>query len=110
MKSMLSFLLAAPLLAGPVNYVTNGGFETGATSGVLSPSIPADLIYVFGVGGATGIGRWTVSNSPNNNGSITPLSVAGHGQSAAGAGERQLRRGFRSLLEHFHGRAPVGTG
>ncbi|MGO9260984.1 MAG: hypothetical protein ACLQU1_32450 [Bryobacteraceae bacterium] len=72
---LLPFLLAAPLVASPIDYVTNGGFETGATSGVLSPSIPGDLIYVFGVGGATGIGGWTVSNSPNNNGSNTPLSV-----------------------------------
>jgi len=67
--------MGVPLLAGPVNFVTNGGFETGATSGVLSTSVPGDLIYVFGVGGATNIGGWTVSASSNNNGSGTPLSV-----------------------------------
>jgi MYXO-CTERM domain-containing protein len=72
---LLPFLLSVPVLAGPINYVTNGGFETGATSGVLSPSVPGDLIYVFGVGGATNIGGWTVSASSNNNGSGTPLSV-----------------------------------
>jgi|SRR5580658_9484598 hypothetical protein len=71
----LPLLLAAPLLAGPLNYVTNGGFETGATNGVLSPTNPTDLIYVFGVGGATNIGGWTVSNSPSSNGSNTPLSL-----------------------------------
>jgi hypothetical protein len=71
----LATLLAVRVLAGPVNYVTNGGFETGATSGVLSPSVPGDLIYVFGVGGATNIGVWTVSASSNSNGSGTPLSV-----------------------------------
>lgn len=72
---LVPVLLGAPLFAGPVNYVTNGGFETGATGGVLSPSVPGDLIYVFGVGGATNIGGWTVSASSNNNGSGTPLSV-----------------------------------
>jgi hypothetical protein len=71
---LLPFLLGVPLLADPFNYVTNGGFETGATSGVLSPA-PGDVIYVFGVGGATNIGGWTVSASSVNNGSGTPLSV-----------------------------------
>jgi hypothetical protein len=55
------------------NFVVNGGFETGATSGVLSPSVPG--VYVFGVGGATDIGGWAVTNSGNNNGSPTPLSL-----------------------------------
>ena len=72
-------LIAAVLLwwapNAPADFVVNGGFETGATSGVLSPTIPGDLIYVFGVGGQTNIGGWTVSNSANNNGSPTPLSV-----------------------------------
>ena len=63
----------ATVVAG--NYVLDGGFETGATSGVLSPTIPGDLIYVFGVGGATNIGPWSVTGSDNNNGSPTPLSV-----------------------------------
>ena len=63
----------ATVVAG--NYVVNGGFETGATSGVLSPTNPGDLIYVFGVGGETNIGGWTVTSSDNNNGSSTPLSV-----------------------------------
>ena len=49
---LLPFLLGVPLLAN-VNYVTNGGFETGATN----------------------IGGWTVSASSNNNGSGKPLSV-----------------------------------
>jgi hypothetical protein len=71
---LLPFLLGLPLLAD-INYVNNGGFETGAASGQFSPSIPGDLIYVFGVGGATDIGGWTVSASSNNNGSTTPLSV-----------------------------------
>lgn len=57
------------------NLVVNGGFEIGATSGVLSPSFAGDTIYVFGVGGQTNIGGWTVTNSGNNNGSATPLSV-----------------------------------
>jgi hypothetical protein len=72
--ALAALLLAVPMLATP-NYVTNGGFETGATGGVLSPTIPGDLIYVFGVGGSTDIGGWTVSAGPNNNGSGTPLSV-----------------------------------
>jgi hypothetical protein len=71
---MLPFLLSVPLFAN-INYVTNGGFEIGATNGKLSPSIGGDLIYVFGVGGATDIGGWTVSASSNNNGSANPLSV-----------------------------------
>jgi hypothetical protein len=70
----LLFVFGVPLHAD-INYVTNGDFETGATSGVLSPAIPSDLIYVFGVGGATDIAGWTVSASSNNNGSTTPLSV-----------------------------------
>jgi hypothetical protein len=74
-RCLLPFLLGLPLAASPLNYVTNGGFETGAISGVLSPSNPGDLIYVFGVGGSTNIGGWTVSSSANNNGSSTPLSV-----------------------------------
>jgi hypothetical protein len=74
LSSLITLLLAAPLFAN-INYVTNGGFEIGAASGVLSPSIPGYLIYAFGVGGATDIGGWTVSNSSNNNGSATPLSV-----------------------------------
>ena len=71
------FFLLCPLVltADPIDYVTNGGFETGATSGVLSPSVPGAQIYVFGVGGATNIGGWTVTNSSNNNGAVTPLSV-----------------------------------
>ncbi len=64
-----------PITVVAGNYVVNGGFETGATSGVLSPSNPGDLIYVFGVGGQTDIGGWTVTSSDNNNGSSTPLSV-----------------------------------
>ena len=55
------------------NFVVNGGFESGATSGMLSPSQPG--VYVFGVGGATDIGGWTVTSSGNTNGSPTPLSV-----------------------------------
>jgi len=52
------FFPATPLSVGGallanVNYVTNGGFETGATN----------------------IGGWTVSASSNNNGSGKPLSV-----------------------------------
>jgi hypothetical protein len=69
------FLLALTASASPMQYVTNGGFETGATSGVLSPTNPADLIYVFGVGGSTNIGGWTVSSSSNSNGASTPLSL-----------------------------------
>ena len=72
---LLPFLFTAPLFAGPLNYVANGGFETGASSGVFSPTIPGYIIYVFGVGGAADIGGWTVSNSPNNNGAPTPLSL-----------------------------------
>jgi hypothetical protein len=45
--------------------VTNGGFETGATSGAFSQSIPGDRICVFGWG-ATDIGGWTASVSSNN--------------------------------------------
>lgn len=71
---LLPCTLSMTLLANP-NYVVNGDFETGATAGQLSPTIPGDLIYVFGVGGATNIGGWTVSASSNNNGSTTPLSV-----------------------------------
>jgi hypothetical protein len=71
---LVPFLLGAPLRAD-INYVTNGDFETGASSGKLSPTIPGDLIYVFGVGGATDIGGWTVSASSINNGSNTNLSV-----------------------------------
>jgi hypothetical protein len=71
---LIPLLLSMPLFAD-INYVTNGDFETGATNGTLSPTIPGDLIYVFGVGGATDIGGWTVSDSSNNNGSATPLSV-----------------------------------
>jgi hypothetical protein len=74
-RTTLVFLLGLPLLASPINYVVNGDFETGATAGVLSPTIPGDLIYVFGVGGQTNIGGWTVSSSSNNNGSSTPLSL-----------------------------------
>jgi hypothetical protein len=72
-RSRYLFLLFPLVLTA--NYVTNGGFETGATSGVLSPTDPSNLIYVFGVGGATNIGGWTVSASSNNNGSGNPLSV-----------------------------------
>ncbi len=72
-------IIAAVLLwwtpNAPADFVVNGGFESGATSGVLSPSNPGDLIYVFGVGGQTNIGGWTVSESANSNGSSTPLSV-----------------------------------
>jgi hypothetical protein len=70
-------LLLCPMLlaADPIEYVTNGGFETGATGGILSSSVPGDLIYVFGVGGSANIGGWTVSSSSNNNGSVTPLSM-----------------------------------
>jgi hypothetical protein len=81
MRSAYLGLVAAALLGwAPAafatnNYVVNGGFETGATSGVLSPSIPGDLIYVFGVGGQTDIGGWTVTSSGNSNGSANPLSV-----------------------------------
>jgi hypothetical protein len=72
---LFPFLLGVPLFAD-INYVTNGGFETGATNGKLSLSMPGGLlIYVFGVGGATDIGGWTVSASSNNNGSSNPLSV-----------------------------------
>jgi hypothetical protein len=71
---LLPCMLSMPLLASP-NYVINGDFETGATAGQLSPTISGDLIYVFGVGGATNIGGWTVSASSNNNGSTTPLSL-----------------------------------
>lgn len=74
-RTLLAFLMGLPLLASPINYVTNGDFETGATSGVFSHAIAGDLIYVFGVGGQTNIGGWTVSSSSNNNGSSTPLSV-----------------------------------
>jgi PEP-CTERM motif len=65
----------APAAVVADNYVPDGGFETPGTSGVLSPTIPGDLIYVFGVGGATNIGLWSVTSSVNNNGSTTPLSV-----------------------------------
>src|SRR5580658_2879672 len=71
---LVPYLLAVPLRADS-NYVTNGGFEIGATSGKLSPAIPGDLIYVFGVGGATNIGAWTVSAISINIGSSTTLSV-----------------------------------
>jgi hypothetical protein len=64
-----------PTTARAANLVVNGDFETGATAGVLSPSFPGDIIYVFGVGGQTNIGGWTVTSSANNNGSSTPLSV-----------------------------------
>jgi hypothetical protein len=71
-------LFCLPVIGSP-NYIVNGGFETGATAGVLSPTLAGPpnnyLIYVFGVGGATDIGGWTVSNGPNSNGSTTPLSV-----------------------------------
>jgi hypothetical protein len=70
----LTLLVGAPLFAD-INYVTNGGFENGAANGRLSTSIGGDLIYVFGVGGATNIDGWTVSASSNNNGSGAPLSV-----------------------------------
>ncbi len=55
------------------DFVVNGGFEAGATSGVASPSQPG--VYVFGVGGTTNIGGWAVTSSGNTNGSPTPLSV-----------------------------------
>jgi hypothetical protein len=71
--ALLPFLLGMPVLAGPINYVTNGEFETGATEGVLTPD--GGIIYVFGVGGATDVGGWTVSDSGNNNASSTPLSL-----------------------------------
>jgi hypothetical protein len=86
---LLPLILAVPLLATPINYVTDGDFETGATSGILSPSIPGDLIYVFGVGGATNLGPWSVTAGPNNNGSANPLSVLVTGnppQQPAGGG------------------------
>ena len=61
-------LIAAVLLWWAPNatadFVVNGGFEAGATAGVLSPTNPGDLIYVFGVGGQTNIGGWTVSAPP----------------------------------------------
>jgi hypothetical protein len=72
---LLPLLLGVPLLASPINYVTDGDFETGATSGILSPSVPGDLIYVFGVGGVNTIGPWNVTAGPNSNGSTNPLSV-----------------------------------
>ena len=73
--AILASACSALALAGPINYVTNGGFESGASSGVFSNSFPGDLIYVFGVGGATNIDGWSVSAGPNSNGSGTPLSV-----------------------------------
>ena len=67
-----------PAIGSP-NYIVNGGFETGATAGVLSPTLAGPpnnyLIYVFGVGGATDIGGWTVSTGPKSNRSTTPLSL-----------------------------------
>jgi hypothetical protein len=71
---LLGILTVMPLLADPFNYLTNGGFESGATSGVLTP-VAGLSIYVFGVGGSTNIDGWTVSASSINNGSDTPLSV-----------------------------------
>ncbi len=71
---LLGILTGMPLLAEPFNYVTNGGFESGATSGVLTPAAGLN-VYVFGVGGSTDIDGWTVSASSINNGSDTPLSV-----------------------------------
>ena len=73
------FVAAVLLWWTPANvmardYVVNGGFEVGGTSGVLATSFSSDIIYVFGVGGATNIGGWTVSNSSNSTGP-TPLSV-----------------------------------
>jgi hypothetical protein len=75
---------------------------------VLSPSIPGDLIYVFGVGGATDIGGWTVSNSPNNNGSDTALAVLVTGNPPRAPASGTYAVDFDSLLEHLHGRAPAG--
>jgi hypothetical protein len=79
LAGLATLALTAPAMADPFNHVVNGGFESGATAGVLSPSLAGPpfnyVIYVFGVGGATNIGGWTVSNSSNNNGSSTPLSV-----------------------------------
>jgi hypothetical protein len=72
--ALLPVLFGAPLFAS-INYVTNGGFENGATSGAFSPSVPGDLIYAFGVGGQTNIAGWTVSASSVNNGSANPLSL-----------------------------------
>lgn len=78
-KLALSAALALPLAAGPINYLTNGDFETGATSGVLNTQFNGApyfyTIYVFGVGGSTNLGGWTVSNGPNSNGGSTPLSL-----------------------------------
>lgn len=71
---VLGILTGMPLLADPFNYVTNGGFESGATSGVLTPAAGLN-VYVFGVGGSTNIDGWMVSASSINNGSDTPLSV-----------------------------------
>jgi hypothetical protein len=72
-------MVAAALSAGPLNYVVNGDFENGVTAGVLSAALAAPpdnyTIYVFGVGGATNLGGWTISGSGNNNGSGTPLSL-----------------------------------
>jgi hypothetical protein len=71
---MLPVVFGVPLFAN-LNYITNGGFENGATTGELSPTNPADLIYAFGVGGQTSITGWTVSASSISNGSANPLSL-----------------------------------
>ncbi len=76
---LVSILLALSATPAFADFLTNGNFETGATSGVLSPTLAGPplnyQIYVFGVGGQTDIGGWTVSNSTIDNGSATPLSV-----------------------------------
>jgi hypothetical protein len=93
-----------------MNYVTNGGFETGATSGVLSPTNPGDLIYVFGVGGSTNIGGWTVSASSNNNGSGTPLSLLVTGNPPQQPASGSCAVDFDPFLEHLDRRHPGTYG